>query len=55
MATNEILRFAETDTGTNLLTQSEYAADSQRPIGNQPGVARSKLVNKALRLSLIHI
>jgi hypothetical protein len=51
MATNEILRFAETDTGTNLLTQSEYAADSQRPIGNQPGVARSKLVNKALRQS----
>lgn len=49
MATNEILRFAETDTGTNLLTQSEYASDSQRPIGNQPGVARSKLVNKALR------
>lgn len=49
MATNEILRFAETDTGTNLLTQSEYLADSQRPIGNQPGVARSKLVNKALR------
>ena len=51
MATNEILRFAETDTGTNLLTQVEYAADSQRPIGNQPGVARSKLVNKALRQS----
>ena len=49
MATNEILRFAETDTGTNLLTQAEYLADSQRPIGNQPGVARSKLVNKALR------
>jgi len=49
MATNEILQFAETDTGTNLLTQAEYAADSQRPIGNQPGVARSKLVNKALR------
>lgn len=51
MATNEILQFAETDTGTNLLTQAEYAADSQRPIGNQPGVARSKLVNKALRQS----
>lgn len=51
MATNEILRFAETDTGTNLLTQAEYSADSQRPIGNQPGVARSKLVNKALRQS----
>lgn len=51
MATNEILQFAETDTGTNLLTQAEYAADSQRQIGNQPGVARSKLVNKALRQS----
>lgn len=51
MATNEILRFAETDTGTNLLTQAEYLADSQRLIGNQPGVARSKLVNKALRQS----
>lgn len=51
MATNEILRFAETDTGTNLLTQAEYLDDAQRPIGNQPGVARSKLVNKALRQS----
>lgn len=49
MAANEILRFAETDTGTNLLTQSEYSTDTQRPIGNQPGVARAKLVNKALR------
>jgi len=49
MATNEILQFAGTDTGTNLLTQAEYLADSQRPIGNQPGIARSKLVNKALR------
>lgn len=51
MATNEILQFAETDTGTNLLTQAEYLADAQRPIGNQPGVARSKLVNKVLRQS----
>ena len=51
MATNEILKFAETNTGTNLLTQAEYLADAQRPIGNQPGVARSKLVNKALRQS----
>lgn len=49
MANNEILPFAGTDTGTNLLTQTEYNADSQRPIGNQPGVARSKLVNKVLR------
>ena len=51
MATNEILPFASTDTGTNLLTQAEYSTDSQRPIGNQPGIARSKLVNKALRQS----
>ena len=49
MATNEILPFASTNTGTNLLTQSEYVADAQRTTGNQPGIARSKLVNKALR------
>jgi hypothetical protein len=49
MATNEILRFAETNTGTNLLTQAEYAADAQRTTGHQPGIARAKLENKALR------
>lgn len=49
MATNEILPFASTDTGTNLLTQAEYAADTQRTTGHQPGIARSKLENKALR------
>lgn len=49
MATNEILPFASTDTGTNLLTQAEYVADAQRTTGNQPGIARSKLVNKSLR------
>jgi len=49
MADNEILPFAETDTTTNLLTQAEYEADAQRLIGNQPGIARSRLVNKALR------
>ncbi len=49
MATNEILPFASTDTGTNLLTQAEYTADAQRTTGNQPGIARSKLVNKSLR------
>lgn len=49
MATNEILPFSGTDTGTNILTQAEYQADAQRLIGNQPGIARSKLVNKALR------
>jgi len=44
---NEILKFA--DTATNILTQSEYAADVERNSGNVPGVARSKLVNKVLR------
>jgi len=51
MATNKILKFAEMDTTANLLTDSEYSADAQRIVGNQPGVARSKLVNKALRQS----
>lgn len=49
MAANEILPFAENDIGTNLLTQVEYDADAQRLIGNQPGIARAKLVNKVLR------
>jgi hypothetical protein len=49
--TNDFLPFCETFTGTNLLTQPDYITDGQRPIGNQPGVARSKLVNKALRQS----
>lgn len=48
---NNFLPFCETDTGTNLLSQGDYAVDVQRDIGNQPGVARSKLVNKALRQS----
>lgn len=49
MADNEILPFAGTDNGTNLLTQAQYLADAQRLIGNAPGVARLELVNKALR------
>ena len=49
MATNEILPFAADNTGTNLLTQSEYTSDEQRSIGHQPGIARSKLANKAMR------
>jgi hypothetical protein len=49
MATNEILTFASTVTGTNLLTQAEYSTDAQRTIGHQSGVARSKLANKAMR------
>lgn len=47
--TNKILEFAATDTGTNLLSDTAYAADAQRSTGNQPGTARSPLVNKALR------
>lgn len=48
MAINEILAFAS-GVGANLSTQAEYAADAQRSSGNVPGVARSKLVNKAAR------
>lgn len=48
---NLILPFAPTDTGTNLMADPAYAADAQRLIGNQPGVARAALVNKALRQS----
>jgi hypothetical protein len=46
---NDIKKFCETDSGTNLLSQSDYLSDSQRTIGNQPGIARDKLVNKVLR------
>lgn len=49
--TNDFLLFSPTDTGTNLLSQVAYAADAQRLIGNQPGIARSPLVNKAIRQS----
>lgn len=51
MAKNEILRFCENDIGTNLLSQEEYQKDAHRLIGNQPGIARSALVNKMLRQS----
>lgn len=47
--TNEILPFCPTDTGTNLLTESEYAAATDRTSGNKPGVASGKLNNKAIR------
>ena len=53
MALNEILPFAGTDNGTNLLTQVAYNSDAQRLVGNQPGVARAQLVNKALRQTSI--
>lgn len=46
---NNFLPFCPTDSGTNLDTQGAYAVATDRTSGNQPGVARSKLVNKALR------
>lgn len=48
---NQILPFCPTDTGTNILDPVDYAADSQRLIGNQPGIARSALNNTPLRQS----
>lgn len=51
MPASEFYPFASTDTGSNLLSDTEYASDAQRVIGNQPGVARAPLVNKALRQS----
>lgn len=49
MATNQILKFCQNGDGSNLPTQEQYQDDPQRLIGNQPGVARSQLVNKAAR------
>lgn len=51
MPESKIYPFASNDTGSNLLTDSAYQSDGQRLIGNQPGIARSQLVNKALRQS----
>lgn len=53
MATNNFLQFCPTDTGTNLLTQAEYIASGGRTGGNVPGVASSKLNNKALRQATV--
>ena len=46
--TNDFLTFAEGG-GANVETQSAYAADALRPIGNQPGIAISAFNNKAIR------
>lgn len=48
---NDIKKFCETNDGSNLISQADYVADAQRLIGNQPGIARSALVNKVLRQS----
>ena len=51
MATNEILPFASTTAADNLITQANYLADAGniRTVGNVPGIADDRLVNKALR------
>ena len=46
MAENLILPFAYAD-GANVMSQGDYQADNHRLVGNQPGIARSALVNKA--------
>lgn len=46
---NKIYRFCEDGTTSDLLTDAEYLDDVQRTTGNQPGIARRKLVNKTLR------
>lgn len=45
---NDFLQFAESGSA-NVYTQAEYVADTDKSNGNQPGVAKAKLVNKALR------
>lgn len=51
MPTNNFITFTPTNTGTNLLTNAEYAASADRTSGNKPGVASAKLNNKAIRQS----
>jgi hypothetical protein len=48
MPTNDFLALA-TGGGANVESQAAYAADTQLPLGSQPGVARSAFVNKTLR------
>lgn len=47
MAESTILPFA--GESSNILTQGDYLADTQRLIGHQPGIARAALENKVLR------
>jgi len=50
MATNDFIPFATSGTA-NVYSNAEYVADTDSTNGNQPGIAKSKLVNKALRQS----
>lgn len=49
MPQNDFLVFCPTDTGTNLLNEADYLAAADRVSGNKPGIASSKLNNRALR------
>ena len=51
MATNDILQFAGSASGGDILAQVAYAADADRTDGNQVGIARRALNNKALKQS----
>lgn len=51
MATNDILQFAGSATGVDILTQVAYSADADRTAGHQLGIARRELENKALKQS----
>lgn len=48
MPTNELLPFAEGGSA-NVEPQATYATDTQRTNGQQPGIARSAINNKAIR------
>jgi len=49
MATNEILQFAGTASGAEILSQAAYDADADRTDGHDPGsIARAELENKVL-------
>lgn len=45
---NKFFPFAS-GAGANVQSDADYAADAERTIGNQPGVARSNFVNKSLK------
>jgi len=49
MATNEILQFAGSASGAEILSQAAYSADADRTDGHDPGsIARAELENKVL-------
>lgn len=54
MATNGILPFAQ-DSGALVQSQTAYAADTQRGVGHQPGVARPDFANKQARQAAVMV